>query len=101
MYYLTNEELIMNDQFIDEMKNYFKNTFGQYDISLIRNVVYIKSIDGFEESTGLAIYQDWNSFFYSVNFGHCVMVPDQPYKPEQITEEEAIKLMIEMDEMLL
>lgn len=99
MYYPTNEDLQRMGTFVEEMSYYFKKTFGQYDRSLVRNVVYIESHSSHEESTGLVIYQDWNGYFYSVDFGHCVMGGNDVYTSQQVTEEQAIQMMIEMDEL--
>lgn len=76
-------------------------SFCQYSRSLVRNVVYIESHSDYEESRGLAIYQDWNGYFFSVDFGHCVMGDNKIYTAQQITEDQAIESMIEMDEMLV
>lgn len=100
MYYPTMEEQARMDSFIEEMTVYFDKTFSPYDRTLVRNVVYIESYSDFEESNGLAIYQDWNGYFYSVSFGHCVMGSNKVYTPEQITEDMAIQAMIEMDELM-
>lgn len=100
MYNSTFEEQERMASFVEEMGYYFKKTFCEYDRSLVRNVVYIESYSGYEESNGLAIYQDWNGYFYSVSFGHCVMGNNEVYTPEQITEDQAIQAMIEMDEMM-
>lgn len=101
MYNPTFEEIQQMDSFIEEMTYYFKDSFNSYARSLVRNVVYIESLSDFEESRGVAIYQDWNGYFYSVDFGHCVMGNNEIYTPQQITEDQAIESMIEMDEMLV
>ncbi len=101
MYYQTFEEIQRMNEFVENMECYFKDTFCQYSRSLVRNVVYIESISGYEESFGIAIYQDWNGFFYIVHFGHCVMGDNENYTYQQITEEQAIQEMIEMDNSLL
>jgi hypothetical protein len=101
MYHPTFEEIERMDKFVKEMTYYFKAAFSQYSRSLVRNVVYIESWSGYEESNGLAIYQDWNGYFYSVHFGHSVMAGNGNYNPEQITEDMAIEAMIEMDTLLV
>lgn len=101
MYHPTFEEIERMESFVEEMTYYFKDTFCQYSRSLVRNVVYIESHSDYEESRGLAIYQDWNGHFYSVSFGHCVMGDNKVYTAQQITEDQAIESMIEMDEMLV
>ena len=101
MYHSTIEEIQRMDSFLEEMNYYFKSSFSSYDRSLVRNVVYIDSWSGYEESSGLAIFQDWNNLYYSIHFGHSVMSELSDYHPEQIPEELAIEKMIEMDELLL
>jgi hypothetical protein len=101
MYHPTFEEIQRMDKFVEEMTYYFKAAFSQYSRSLVRNVVYIESWSDYEESTGLAIYQDWNGYFYSVHFGHSVMGNNSGYNPQQITEDIAIESMIEMDALLV
>lgn len=100
MYYPTFEEIQRMNNFVEEMLYYFKDSFGAYSRSLVRNVVYIESHSYHEESQGLAIYQDWSGHFYSVDFGHCVMGDSKTYTSLQITEDEAIERMIEMDTMV-
>lgn len=101
MYHPTFEDIQRMEKFVEEMTYYFKDTFCQYSRSLVRNVVYIESHSDYEESRGLAIYQDWNGYFFSVDFGHCVMGDNKIYTAQQITEDQAIESMIEMDEMLV
>jgi len=100
MYHPTFEEIERMKLFVEEMSYYFKESFSPYSRSLVRNVVYIESSSTYEESSGLAIFQDWNGFFFSVDFGHCVSVPDGNYEPQQITEDMAIASMVEMDDIL-
>lgn len=101
MYNATFEEIQRMETFIEEMTYYFKDSFSQYSRSLIRNVVYIDSWSDYEESGGVAIYQDWNGYFYSVDFGHCVMGDNSVYMAQQITEDMAIESMIEMDSLII
>lgn len=100
MYYPSFEEIKRMDSFVEEMQYYFKDSFSSYDLTLVRNVVYIESISTFEETTGLAIFQDWNGYYYSINFGHCVMSALGDYNPTQINEELAIEEIMEMDDLL-
>lgn len=100
MYFPTVDEIERKNSFVEEMKSEFASSFSEYDLTLVRNVVYLECIYGYEESTGLAIYQDWNGDYYAVYFGHSVMVEDGNYQPESITEDFAIEAMIEMDDLL-
>lgn len=101
MYHPTFEDIQRMEKFVEEMTYYFKDTFCQYSRSLVRNVVYVESSSSYEESQGVAIYQDWNGYFYSVHFGHSVMGNNGGYVSQQITEDLAIEAMIEMDSLLV
>jgi len=79
------------------MRENFEDSFTDQSLELVGKILYLDSVATFDSESGLAIYEGIDGFIYSVLYGDsATMTNNVVYSPQRITSEQAIQLMIEM-----